>query len=668
MKFACPKCTTRYSIADDKVPAATTLRFPCKKCGTVIRLRRKTAGGTQNKVAPSGPAIREPVAPVDVVSTRVANLSEINKLRAEAAHDFSSEHEATRVSSRAEIDKVLGERRGSTEPPAKEQEGEWYVLVAGKQKGPMTADEVLAMLDRKEIDKRTYVWRDGLGDWQHLGSVAEFKDQAGASGPAAWRVLQPTQEPAVPQESSAFDFGDSTVAMNQQQLKRVLAKTRGELAGGEPDQTPVNPATPQPRAELGESVERLTPDVSDPELLNALAGVPTGQRMTRPIPAPGSDPIQQSAELLNRNLTPAGAGPESPRAHGAHEQLLDESQFEGISDPALSKDALFPAATEEPVAPPSRRNEPFADAQDPYFSAPPTNGNANTGSFIADGKAGEINQSYVNAPPGESTRVFMATAGIYKRRRTHRITATVGILVSVILVGVVSLDIVGAIQIPGMGLVYDVTGLKDPNKDRAVKRVDERLSDAALDPSKRAELEAMKRKLLGAPAAVTRPHGGTSRGVGEKTPGSERVVGGEGIKETGTMSHDQRSLATSVFADSNKRETRVNLAETTEGPAPNLPSGLNQETIFKVITENSRSMNLCLTESMKKGEKLSGKMEIILTIAPDGSVPETKIEAPEFKSTQMASCTIRRIKSWRFPRFNGEPVTVSYPYLLQMGF
>jgi hypothetical protein len=34
----------------------------------------------------------------------------------------------------------------------------------------------------------------------------------------------------------------------------------------------------------------------------------------------------------------------------------------------------------------------------------------------------------------------------------------------------------------------------------------------------------------------------------------------------------------------------------------------------------------------------------------------------------MASCAIKRIRNWRFPAFNGEPVTVTYPYVLEMTF
>jgi outer membrane biosynthesis protein TonB len=76
-------------------------------------------------------------------------------------------------------------------------------------------------------------------------------------------------------------------------------------------------------------------------------------------------------------------------------------------------------------------------------------------------------------------------------------------------------------------------------------------------------------------------------------------------------------------------------------------------------------LTLCFTESTRKGEKLSGKMEIEVTITADGSVSNVEIATTDFKKTVMASCTVRRVKNWKFPRFNGEPVVVVLPYILQ---
>jgi len=699
VKFSCPKCSTRYTIADDKVPAAATLRFPCKKCGTVIRLKRKANGvdagknsdaappATADVVAPReavAPAIRPRASSLDVASTKVASLAELNRLRHEAAGNGGFESEATRVSSRAEINKLLAAQERelnksgpALEPPAAPDE-EWYVLVSGAQKGPMPAERVLAMLAAKEIDKRSYCWKDGMAEWLRLGAVETFKAAAEASGPAAWRVLQP--KPAGKNAPSPFDGIENTVAMNANQLADELKRSREEAA------VPVS----RPIVSVEAMRAAKSPaDPTEPELAklpasNAghhaaatqeLLGLPERQDAAPPVSAFDDDPFARAEAQQAAYDNP----PESAAAAAADDIQPSQEVTKSVVKPAVSLPpidhaeslaahadvpeagpntaGLFPEFAGDPIPAPlppsdSQPNSPVDKHDAEGFFTPPT---------------GDVDQAYVNAPPGESTRVFMATAGIYKRRRRHQIAAVISVVVAAMLVGIVSLDIMGKIQLPGMGLLYDATGIADPNKDRAIRRVEEKLTDGALNADKRLELEQLRRKLLGLnPTPNPTPR---AKGLGPRpASGNPADKGQEGVHEQGAMTNTQRDLATSVFGDASKTETQVNLAAPETVAAPDLPSGLTQETIFKVITENSRSMNLCLTEAMKKGEKLSGKMEIMLTIAPDGTVPEVRIDAPEFKNTQMAQCTVRRIKLWRFPRFNGDPVTVSYPYVLQMGF
>jgi hypothetical protein len=44
----------------------------------------------------------------------------------------------------------------------------WYYVQNGSQRGPVTADELKALLRNKTIDPETQVWRAGLGAWQSV--------------------------------------------------------------------------------------------------------------------------------------------------------------------------------------------------------------------------------------------------------------------------------------------------------------------------------------------------------------------------------------------------------------------------------------------------------------------------------------------------------------------
>jgi hypothetical protein len=578
-------------------------------------------------------------------ATKVATVQEIQRaLRAggdpEPAAAAALDPAATKVASVQEIRRALAAAEGAPAPTPAPAEPEWYVLVAGKQQGPMTLSGVRTLLDRHEIDKRTYVWRDGMPEWQRLGAVAELKDQGQRAGDASWRVMAPVAD-----EPSDAGFDNvATAAMDADAIAKQLARAR--LA-------PIDERAASPTIDAAtRATEVSTPaDLSDPDLIAALSGDPTGERMTRPMSERDSEEILQAPELYPAGID-GDLGIES--LHQPGEEALDLGRpRRGPASGRPSLEPAFPEATEEPVE----------SAVDPLAAA----FNEETGESRQDpfGPPGEQAQ-YLDAPPGESTRVFMATAGIYKRRRTHQIAAGIGILASVIIVGVVSLDIIGVVQIPLMGMVYEQTGLIDPNRERGIERVERQLSRDDLDTTRRAELEAMRTKLLGigGGAATPRGKGPNPRGTGPRTDGGTD----EGVVDTRAMKDGDRKLAQDVFGDGRKSERRIVLADPGSTATPNLPDGLTQAAIAQVFSDNSQSLTLCFTESTRKGEKLSGKMEIEVTIVPDGSVSSVDIAGSEFKKTVMASCTIRRVKNWKFPRFNGEPVTVVLPYILQPVF
>ena len=64
-------------------------------------------------------------------------------------------------------------------------------------------------------------------------------------------------------------------------------------------------------------------------------------------------------------------------------------------------------------------------------------------------------------PTRWSTKLFMATAGLYKRRRTHRIAAAVGILAILLLITILSLDMMKVVELPGMGTARGFSGHGD---------------------------------------------------------------------------------------------------------------------------------------------------------------------------------------------------------------
>jgi len=255
----------------------------------------------------------------------------------------------------------------------------------------------------------------------------------------------------------------------------------------------------------------------------------------------------------------------------------------------------------------------------------------------------------------------METAGLYRRRRRNKIAAIVGFVITLALGTIVALDVTGYYTLPGMGLVYEYSGFRDPNVDRALGRTQKKLTKQDISPKERVRLEKLRAKLIGTQQAKTIRK--NKRQGARKGPGFE-----QGIKTEKKLDKSQRDLAKDIFGDKRKKSGSLKLADPSSIQAPNLPDGLTAEAIYEVIEKNGRSMQLCFSEAMRKGENLAGKMEIELTIAASGAVKKASIRSGKFRASVMGKCTVKRAKGWKFPRFNGEPVTVIYPYILQMSF
>lgn len=138
MKIVCEACQAKYSISDDKVQGKA-FKIRCKKCGHIIVVRSSGA----HAIAPSveaPPAVGAAAPAPDTI---------------------------------------------------------WHVVVDGEQVGPVSGADVRARLARGEISGDTYVWREGLSDWQKLSVVAELADGLAPFSPketeqGTFGVQQPT--------------------------------------------------------------------------------------------------------------------------------------------------------------------------------------------------------------------------------------------------------------------------------------------------------------------------------------------------------------------------------------------------------------------------------------------------------------------------------------------
>jgi hypothetical protein len=64
-------------------------------------------------------------------------------------------------------------------------EGQWFYTRGGQQAGPVSLDQLRQMAASGQITPADLVWREGMANWQPMGSVPELGGAPAAPAPAA---------------------------------------------------------------------------------------------------------------------------------------------------------------------------------------------------------------------------------------------------------------------------------------------------------------------------------------------------------------------------------------------------------------------------------------------------------------------------------------------------
>ena len=162
MLFSCSRCGTKYRIPDQKL-ANKIVKIRCKTCAAVIVVRGP---------AQAGPAAAVPGGPGAAVAGEVFDAAV------------------------------------------------WFVAIAGKQRGPMRVKQLRALISEGLLTPETFVWKDGMGDWQRAKSVAEFA----AVFPIAPPV--PATPPAPPLPAAAVAAAEQQAQAQAAARQAAEAKAR----------------------------------------------------------------------------------------------------------------------------------------------------------------------------------------------------------------------------------------------------------------------------------------------------------------------------------------------------------------------------------------------------------------------------------------------------------
>lgn len=109
---------------------------------------------------------------------------------------------------------------------------EWYYVGNYGQLGPLTLDQMKELIEDGVIDRETYVWRAGMGDWRKAVDVTELAGSFGAvssTPPPFGSSSYTSTSPAISQSSLQYGGWMEAVAVSDK--KRVNAAVLSLIPG-----------------------------------------------------------------------------------------------------------------------------------------------------------------------------------------------------------------------------------------------------------------------------------------------------------------------------------------------------------------------------------------------------------------------------------------------------
>jgi len=144
------------------------------------------------------------------------------------------------------------------------------------------------------------------------------------------------------------------------------------------------------------------------------------------------------------------------------------------------------------------------------------------------------------------------------------------------------------------------------------------------------------------------------------------VRGSGGGKGPGARRSSRKARSPAVYSPTAIGETI--------GPGPaeqaveiNDPFGTqkpDRERINEIIRQEQQTLLTCVSEETRRNSAFTGRFNVEFAITPSGRVSEVSLSGAEGASRELLSCARKTLARWRFPRFSGNPLSVSVPLIV----
>ncbi len=613
MKFICDNCSTKYSIADERV-RGRVLKIRCKKCDFVITVREDVQAAAAAMQLPGED---------DVGRAFDAAMGGDNDQTMIGGMDNRSGQSDLGRYSLVQRGPVQGTTNAASEAD------DWYVSFDGEQEGPYSLTRAI---ERVKIEakggKEAHAWRPGFLVWLPVEEVPELQ--------SALAVKQPALPPRIPvRATTPTPLGGGVRGAVSNQIAKDPSGPRAALSVGAGAVRTPTPSLGAARPELRKSGAPPIPSSGGPAPAIP-SSVPAAGLGAGAGPGAGLAGVGFSGG--SRPLAAAAASPASPSARapmfaasGAGSMAAASSGASAAAKAEASPDLPISNEASGLVDIAHLRAAAFGKATGPAFV------NGHTGRQRA--VAPEPMSAFDDLPDNPSTAAPVVVVAGPAPGGAHPLFKWAALAGLVLCLGL------------GGGVWYLLT--HRPEADTII----------VTEPSRHVDDQ---------PITVSDPVTGKLVTVDPKRvpPGARRVAAKAAPAATPNnaapkpdgLSGSQRALA-DLYKDDGDRATPHDVAGGNRGGGP--ATQVSQASIMAAVNTNKRALNLCFDRALKHDSALkSGRVPIQVTVGISGRVTAVTIPEAQYASSELGQCFIQAVKRWTFPASDA-PYSTEFPFILQ---
>ena len=115
-----------------------------------------------------------------------------------------------------------------------------------------------------------------------------------------------------------------------------------------------------------------------------------------------------------------------------------------------------------------------------------------------------------------------------------------------------------------------------------------------------------------------------------------------------------------------RQSRRERRAKAAPEPAPAGPTKMKSLplTVVDTMIKTNLTVKRCFFAEKKAAGTLPSRVNVFFTVMPTGKVASARVTTAEYKGTTLDSCLGRAFKGITFPPFEGDPLSMTYPFIL----